>query len=49
MLDFTQGGAWFAGGLGLTFFFVLPIVVFAVLANASWHHRASDSREGDTG
>jgi hypothetical protein len=34
MFDFTEGWTWFVGGLGITLFFVLLIVVFAAFAKA---------------
>jgi hypothetical protein len=34
MFDFTEGSTWFLGGLGLTLFFVLLIVVFAAFAKS---------------
>ena len=38
MFDFTEGSTWFLGGLCLTLFFVLMIIVFAAFAKASQRH-----------
>lgn len=32
MLDFTQGTTWFLSGFGVTVFFALLVVVFALIA-----------------